>query len=303
VSFPRLFHPGCVALLGGFPVPSLGIPGTLWPRVAFRLRRSMTQTPDSLTLAIYGLAPEQRLAIQAAWTELGKARVGLSCGYDGAMQSLFLGDARSITASSFEPPEFVTRAVADDGGDALADAVFSGSTIGIDAKTMIDVALRALNLPRGPVSAGGPATPIVAHPSVAATLAATPTQATVLFYGSVTVGKASDLLTEAARLLGARWWIRDGLLHMAKFGIPIDPGIAVLLPRTHWLAEPVEDGAGSIRVSTFLDPQIVPGRQVQLIGRTSIASVEPFRVEVAEYTGDTDSANPFSVTFDARRIV
>jgi hypothetical protein len=295
ISFARLYKPACGVTIAGFPVTSLGIPGVVDARIAFRVRRSLSSTPDSAQVTVWGLDPTQRLAMQTVWSELGKAKLLIASGYDGVTAQLFAGDVRTLKASVRIGPEWATTVTGDDGGDALADATITVSTAGLNAQNMIDLALAALTL-------ADPVSPIVAHPSVAATIASATPGSTTLFYGSVSVGKAKDLLDEAARTLGARWWIRDGQLFMLRRRAPV-PGPAILLPRTHWLDEPSEDGNGLISVSTYLDPNITPGCQIMLVGRTALADREACRVEACEYTGDNDSASPFRCDLEARRLL
>lgn len=307
ITFPRLFKPAVLVTIAGQPVSSVQTMLFAAPRVAFRVTRSMTSTPDTGSVAVYGLAPERRTAMQAIWTELGTAGLTLASGYDGITLRLFSGDVRTLQASVYENAEFVTRATADDAGDALTDAVVPpglASTAGVSVSEMIQLAIACINAPAAYVPpAHPPEVPLVAHPSVAAVIANANPAALTLFYTSVSVGKARDLLNEAARILGVRWWIRESLLYMTRRQLPID-GLAVALPRSHWLSEPSEDGLGTIRVSTFLDPNLAPGRQVALVGRiANDTSVEMMRIEAGEYTGDTDSGAPFRADLVLRRLV
>ena len=295
ITIPRLFRPAVSLIVAGQPVAALNLPGVQAPRVAFRVVRTMTPTPDNGTVTVWGLDQSRRVAMQQIWSELGRATLEIATGYDNVIKRLFLGDVRSLRASVVERPEIMTIASADDGGDAITDATIpSGlsSTAAISAKQMIDLALAVMN--------AAATTPIVASPSVAAALAAVRPEATTLFYTAVSVGKATDLLNEAARTLGVRWWIRDAQLFMVARRAPVD-GFAIVLPRTHWLSEPDEDGAGLVRVATFLDPNLVPGRQVVLVGRDVPGVQEPFRIEAAEYSGDTRGGAPFRADLVLRR--
>lgn len=124
---------------------------------------------------------------------------------------------------------------------------------------------------------------LYAHPSVDKALAS---PAANRKFKVVSVGSATELLDEVARLLRVRWWVRDGFLRMAGNGFPTDR-IAVQLAPTHWLDSPTTDGSGIVHVTTFLDPTIVPGREVQLIGRKIPGIPEAFRCEAVTYSGDT----------------
>lgn len=305
ITFPRIFRPAVRVILAGQPVEAIGLPLVPAPRVSFRVTRTMNSTPDSGTVAIYGLDLPRRAAMQAIWTELGAAQLRISSGYSGVAINLFDGDVRSLS-SKLEGSDYVTHATADDGGDAITDAAIPAqftSTAGVSAPTMIAIALSCINSPAAYVPpAAPPLIPITPHPSVAAAIATMSPAALTLFYASVRVGKARDLLDEAARIVGARWFIRDSQLHMVKRKLPTD-GLVIVLPRTHWLTEPAEDAGGTIKVATFLDPNLKPGRQVSLVGRVAPGVPEPYRIEAGEYTGDTHGGEPFRADLVLRRIV
>jgi hypothetical protein len=285
ISFGRLFHPAVVVTLAGQTVQNLNNDGL---RVAFNVRRSMTPTPDSCDVQIYNLAPERRTAIQSLFGELGRANLLVQCGYDGVVTRLFSGDVRKLDANMRNGADFVTQAVADDAGDAITDVLVQVSTAAATPEAMILAALAAMAREGHVVSK---------HPSVDIALNNGP--GGKIAYFLVHVGKASDLLTEAARCLSVRWWIRDGLLYMTKRGVPVD-GLAVELPSSHWLSEPSDDGSGLASVTTLLDPNIVPGRQVVLRDRIAPGSREVYRAEACDYQGDTDSG-PWRVTVHMRR--
>lgn len=317
----RLFKPACVITLagqtfssgvtaqGGALVGALNQRG-LGLRMVGRVRRTMTPQPDTAEIAIENIAPERRKAIETLFGELGSAKLAIQVGYDGLVLHLFAGDVRApLRANVLEGASIVTRVTADDGGDTLTDATFaelaaltgttaSGTTTsGLTADDMITLALSCFatkNAAKRPV----PDPPIVRHPSVDAAVASS--VAAYSLFNVVSISKASDLLNEAARILGVRWWIRDHQLFMAKRGAPTDP-LAALLPRTHWLSEPSEDGNGILRVSTFLDPTITPGRQVVLIGRTDPFTKEVYRADECEYAFDTEGG-PWSLGLALRRV-
>lgn len=288
----RLFKPSVVVQLAGQTIgdPLFDQRGAHRLRVVFRVRRTLTSAPDSAQVQLYNLSEERRAVMSGLFHRTGKARLSIASGYDGVVSDLFAGDVRKLRAGDLRGSDVVTTIDADDGGDALANARLRGlSTSGLTADNMISAALAAL-AQEGEV--------VTRHPSVASVVASTVSSRS--YFTVVSIGKATDLLDEAARILGARWWVRDGLLFMAQRGLPTD-GVAVVLPRTHWLSEPTEDGKGLVHVPTFLDPLITPGRQVALQGRASAASVENFRCEAVEYRGDTEGG-PWAADCTLRSI-
>jgi hypothetical protein len=296
----RLFRPGAVVRCAGQAVFS--VPPLLGLRVAFSVRRTIKPDPDTATVRIWGMDPARALAMQALHNELGSSTLSIDAGYEGAITRLFSGDVRRQPTLARDGGDLVLAAEADDAGEAINDVTITGvSGYGLSAQNMIDAALETMNAfyaVRTP-----PVPPIVAHPSVAAVIAAANPAATAATFSLVTVGKASDLLTEAARILGCRWFIRDSQFFLAARKLPTDT-LAVELPRTHWLSEPTEDG-DLVRVTTLFDTMLAPGRQVALVGRKVFEqpwpSVEIFRAESCDYSGDTEGG-PWSIACELRRF-
>ena len=289
-----LFNPGITLAVAGQVITNVDQSGL---RVSFHAVRTMTATPDFCDVSVYNLGDVGKTAIQAFFDLSGSAPLILSVGYGGVLTQLFSGSVRSMTARVALLPDVLTRFVADDGGDAMAEARAPSSTIGLSPINMVDVAIVAMNaLPTTIV-------PIVAHPSVAATFALSTVAQQAQVYTAVSIGRAWDLVVEAARAMGARAWIRDGQIHMTKRGLPSDQvGLGVLLPRSHWLTEPEHDGAGVVKISAYMDPSLVPGRIVTIVGRTAPASAELHRIEVAEYSGDTGGGSPWAVNLTLKAI-
>ena len=289
----RLFKPAVVALIGSTLIRNIDGDGL---RIAFRVARSLTSSPDEATIAVYGLDEAHRTALATTFAQFGRAKATLSVGYDGVPVVAFKGDVRTLRPTVIEGSDIATFVTADDAGDALAEVRLPGlSSAGLTAEDMIDAALAAFALPL-PLGAGEV---IVKHPSVAAAIAQS--VAAPALFAAVSIGKATDLLDEAARILGVRWYVRDNQLFMARRGIPTD-GDAVVLNRLRWLGEPSEDAEGLVRLPAFADARLTPGRQVQLVGRVLPGVGETFRVETSELTGDTDADTPFAAQLTLRRL-
>lgn len=298
----RLFKPAVSVALAGVTVTS-GLPDERGqsgqgPRIVFSIARTMTPEPDTATVSVYGLARARRKAIEALYAETGRLAAEIKVGYDRVALDMFSGDVRELRGNARTGGDRPLQFTADDAGDALSEVLLPGlSSIGLTPEQMIDAALAAFAAPPNtPTSAGG--TLIVKHPSVAAAIAGTTSAPS--FYNVVAIGRARDLIDEAARILGVRWWIRDGQLFMARRGLPTD-GLAVQLPPDRWLTEPSEDGDGLIRVATLLDPQLVPGRQVRILGWPFTGQTSVARIEQGTYAGDTEQPSPFSAALVCRR--
>lgn len=304
IPFRRLFKPGLsvqvgTALVTNIPLPEVATRSGL--RVQFRVERSLTQTPDSAQITIWNLSPERRTAISSAFSELGVSAVQLSLGFDGIIRPFFRGDMRQIADDQASGGDSAFVIEADDGGESIEDVTVRLSTRGMTPSIMVDVALAFIA--QGGAVARVPPLPgrvIVKDPSVNAFLAATPQAAQI--YTAVSIGKASDLITQAARIAGCRWWIRDDTLFFGKLGLPTTPQLATVLDTNSILGRPSIDGSGLIRVSAILNPNIVPGGQIALRDRVAPGSIENFRVEHGLYEGDTEGDTPWSVQVTGRRL-
>lgn len=284
IAFARLFNPTVEVRCGGQRVRSVGGEGL---RVRFQVTRTLTATPDSAEVAITGLAPERRTALSQGFSTTGRAVLEIDLGYDDQASRVFKGDVRRpLQAARRNGPEFETVIRADDGGDLIAKATISLALVGRTPEEMVDSAIAGWAQLFG--------IQIQKHPSVTETFATTTLSKQRVLAKVVHIGDVWDLVVEAARIVGARAWVRDGQLFMARRNRPID-GLAVDLPRKLWLSEPDEDGDGFVRVSANFDPNLVPGRQVRLDG-------DPARIEAVTFSGDTRTPSPWAAQLHCKRI-
>lgn len=250
----------------------------------FTVSRSIETGPDTASVSIYGLAPARRAQMALQWQSLGRSLMTIAAGYGGIMTPLFGGDVRSIRANQRSGADRIVTVTADDAGDAITEAPMHLHTGGSTARQLIQAALLAWTQY---------GTPIVAHASVEQVLATKAAQSTIDMFGSY-IGKARDLVDEAARRLGARWWIRNGQLFMALGALPI-PGLAVV---PFAMSEPVREGQ-DIELQAFFDPLIMPGVAVQI---TDLTGVFQARVQECTHNGNLRGGSPWTTQIRARLI-
>ncbi len=299
----RLFRPSCAITIGAVAVQDLNIPlGPRGPRMAFKVTKTLTQEPDSAEFSIYNLDEALETSAVAFWHELGKLPVTLSAGYEGAVSYIFRGDLRDLTPGEQVGADFMLRGLADDGGDAFSELTVSMSSAGVTAEVMIQIALAKLN-------AGDPVQgilpyPVAPHQSVAQAIAQVVPSARAAVFDHVHIGKVTDLLNEAARILSVRWWIADGLLYLAKRKQPVD-GLVVVVPSPAWLSKPRPAGNGLTQFDAVYDPLLIPGRIVQIVeGPSKYAlgvGVQTLRCEAVTITGDTRGSDPWRASMFLRR--
>jgi hypothetical protein len=272
----RLFNPRIAANVATQPVLYGNGEGL---RMSFSITRSLTSAPDVCRMSIWNLSP----ARVALMTELVDAasfappsqQLSLAVGYDETTMGLFTGDIRELQTRKSGVDQ-VTTVVADDGGDAFTDVPIRLTSAGLTPQNMVDVAVAAMQL--------------AIDPSVAQILATSSPQA-VSPYTAVVIGRASDLLNEVTRRIGARWWIKDKTLHMARRGQAAQvAGMAVVIKSDMLMSEIEREGPDLVRFTSMLDPNITPGGQVALSGGLSRSGPKYYRVEAASYQGDTMGA-------------
>lgn len=317
VVFGRLFRPALkleaigqtiasgIPLLGNF-AGDIGL-RDIGLRVSFEVTRSMTPSPDQCRVQVFNLGELRRAAMGETFSLLGRGTLSLDLGYDGITSRTFAGTFTEFRQARRMGEDIVTEITGHDGGDAFRDAVFAAPIPAedVDVNLLVQAAIATLNEFQTQNALPPPAkpeTPFVADPSVAAAIAAAQPGATVLRFRKVMAGKASELLDEAARLIGARWWIRDNRIMMGIRDIPTDPVIVVINPDM-MLSEPDDDGSGVVRVEAMFDPNLVPGRACLIQGDPDVAR-PPFQMIVHSVTqrGDTE-AGPWSSSIVGRKVV
>lgn len=297
----RLWRPSAIVTIGTQIVRDINLPppAPRGPRIAFRIKRTLTSTPDAADIAIWNLAPERETNMALKYQTTGTALVTIAAGYGAVTSTLFRGDTRTMRSHVIDGADWRFEVSADDGGDALSDLTVSYYTAGWTVQNMIDVAIKRLAL--GDPLHGIDPYPVTPHSSVMKAIDNVQPGVLARMYTGAHAGKVSDLLDEAARILGVRWWIANNVLYMAARRAPVD-GMQVVLDRRTWLDLPQECGEGLVKLSAMFNPDLIPGRFVQVVGRVLPGVPEPFRCDAVEISGDTRSG-PWRSDMILRRVV
>ena len=275
IPIPRYFNPALSVTVGGVTARFLDGEGL---NIRFSVKRTLTQTPDTASVAIFGLDPDRADRMGARFNDLGKSELVIQAGYDSITPGLFTGDIRTFRQNQPQGADLVTMITADDGGDAYSDVTYQLSNAGMTALEMFTVATELMDL--------------TIHPSALAIInASNPLRQGA--YTAVGVGKASELLTAAARRIRARWWIRDGQLFLGHLGLPDLARPAVLITEDILINNPTTDGSGLTTLRFFMNPNVVPGSQVSHRARL-------FRVESCMHAGETRSGSILATTATGR---
>lgn len=254
--------------------------------VRFRVRRSLKPEPDTLELTVWNLNSEHRSALQAptgpvavrleagyAQPRLASATVSAleSAGFAGteSLPLIFGGDVREIW-STREGPDWITTLTAGDGDTSSTARVNKSYGSGTPLRFAVEQVAAELGLGLGQL------------PREIANAA--------LFDGGreypsgiVLSGNGWQQLTRLLKTAGYTWTVQDGEIVVVKNGASY--GTAVLLtPETGMIGSPVPANDGRISAQVLLQPDLVPGRQVEFDTRHVQGH---YLVETAEYSGET----------------
>jgi hypothetical protein len=248
-------------------------------RVQFKITKTSKPEPNTLDLVITNLSAETRAAMQTK-----DAVVTVTAGHVGTSRVLFIGNARRI-AHVQTGADWETRVQCGDGEVAQRDArvnvsLAPGTTLG----QAVGHVAGALGVPLGnaaeKLKAGdfGGAFGAFAN-------------------GVALHGRAVTQLDRLLATAGYTWSIQDGALQLLKAD-EVTTDEAVLLrgakdgsDSTGLVGSPEFGEMGALKARSILQPDLRPGRRVQL----EAASVSGlFRVEKVTHAGDTAGPDWFS---------
>lgn len=252
--------------------------------VSFRVNKTMlTPDPDTLELTIYNLNEDHRAQLQnqgevpvrleAGYTGTKKLSGGTAAALDdagfaggGALPLLFGGDLRDVQ-SYREGPDWVTTLASGDGDVAKKKRVNKAFGPGTPLRFAIEQVANELGLGLGQLP--------------------TAVQNATLFDGGqqfaagvVLSGNGYRQLTRLLTSMGYRWSVQDGEIVIHAGGGP-----AILLtPDTGLIGSPVPANDGRVSAQSLLQPDLLPGRQVEI---TSKHVRGRYVVETAAHEGET----------------
>jgi hypothetical protein len=261
--------------------------------VRFTVHRSLKPEPDTLELTIWNLNQDHRSALQRhappGSSRAAAVQVRLEAGYlqprltsaanaaldaagfagSDSLPLIFGGDVREIW-STREGPDWITTMRAGDGDTSSSKRVNKSYGNGTPLRFAIEQVATELGLGLGQL------------PKEIATAA--------LFDGGrqypsgiVLSGNGWTQLTRLLKTAGYTWTVRDGEIVVVKRGSSY--GTAVLLtPDTGLIGSPTPANDGRVSAQALLQPDIVPGRQVEFGARHVQGH---YLVETAEYVGET----------------
>lgn len=238
--------------------------------VRFKIRRDTGAKPNKCELTIYNLTADHRNELARAH----HAPVRVEAGYVDGTSLIFAGTTRDVSSVS-DGTDWTTtieagdgqrrfqsgRALRSFGPDARAEDVIRGLAEALDVGIgNAREALRAAALDRV-----GQAFP----------------NGTVLHSG------AADQLTALTRSVGLEWSIQSGVLQLLARRGALATDAVRLTPESGLIGSPEVAASGKVTAKSLLIPDIAPGRLVRIESEHVTGT---YRIEVAEYTGDSAPA-------------
>nr|WP_322080218.1 hypothetical protein [Burkholderia cenocepacia] len=211
-------------------------------RIAFRVQRGDTQTPNSLRARVYNVS--DNTAQRAESKEF--TRIVLQAGYEGNYGIIFDGSIIQVRRGRESPTDTYMDITAADGDMAYNFAVVNTTlAAGATQADVVDACLKAMG--KFGVTAGY----IVDLPS------------NPLPRGKVLFGMARDHLETVARTTQTLWSIQDGQLQIVPETSYAPGDIPVINAKSGMVGLP-EQTANGITVRMLLNPSIKIGRLIHL---------------------------------------
>lgn len=240
-------------------------------RVSFTVKRTAKPEPNTLDMEVYNLSPETRASIRKG------TRVILNAGYEGTLQSVFVGEVQRVR-TRHEGTETVTKLSVGDGARAYTGATTS---VGLAKGAGIDEAVKRMAATLGVDSTR--ALERLRAGDIPAELRSLPR-------GYVASGKSSAELTKLVRRAGLDWSIQDGQLQVLA-PKEVLPGQAVLLREDTGLLEAPEpndsqenEGPPTTTLKSLMQPYIRPGTALKVESQYVTGF---FRGQSVKHVGDS----------------
>jgi hypothetical protein len=247
-------------------------------RIAFRVDRDLSKTPNNTEIQIWNLSEESRKKAQVK-----NGQVTLEAGYGKNYSVIFDGDVRHVE-HRHEGPDWITKIEAGDGELALRTKRVSKSW---KAGTPIADVLKFLADQSG-LKLGNSAQAF-ASGSFAGGLRQ-------FANGCSVSGPAGLELERLVSSFGLTLSVQDGAIQILETqGVTKDP-VVFLSARTGLVGSPEvgeirQDKKATLKIKALLQPLVRPGRRVELESRSFTGL---YRVERVVHSGDTHNQEFYS---------
>jgi hypothetical protein len=211
-------------------------------RLRFIVTRGSIRTPHNASIRVNNLSTQTAQRIRDEFT-----RVQLQAGYPGTMSTIFQGDIIQKRLGRENALDTYLDVAAVDGDKAYNFGVINTTLAsGWTFQDMYEAILKALK-PFGIVPGYAPPFPGTRNPR-----------------GKPMFGMVRDQLQLLAQAMNASWYVQDGKLNIVPLYGYIDGDAIVLTSKTGMIGMPQKNLNGGITVRCLLNPEIMPGRLIQL---------------------------------------
>jgi len=238
-------------------------------QIVFDVSKSLKPEPNKANFKIYGLNRQHRSTLE----QMKRARVEFAAGYKGATSVIYLGELR-VGMTVDEPPDFgiVVLETADSeaafGTSRINTSFAKGvTTDNVLAAVATQIGVKPGNLPD-------------AKRKIQAVFSGTGNR---FPKGCVITGSASRELSAMCRSLNLEWSIQDGKLQILERGKLLEGAAILLNQRSGMICSPTIDSKGIVSVTSALQPDVFPGRQVMVEG---VRLKGRYRIEETAHSGD-----------------
>lgn len=249
-------------------------------RCAFNVTKDLKGTPNKAEIKVWNLNPAHRAQLEAL-APTGVA-VQLEAGYKGGASLVFLGNLR-VCHTMREGADLVTTVESGDGavGIQQSRAAISAAK-GASNQTVLKTVALAVGVAPGNLN------------DAAAKLSG----ASIFANGTVAFGSAADEMTRICRSLDLEWSVQSGKLQVLPRGTALEGKAIRMSQPTGMLGEPSIDPKGVLSVTTYLQPDVYPGR---LLVMDAARVKGQFRIKQTVHSGDTRTTDPWQVACQAER--
>ena len=237
-------------------------------KAAFRVVRTNKKEPNTTEITVYNLSPENRVKFQER-----ELVTTIEAGYAGNTSQIFQGEL-TFSQNKLDGRDWITSIQAGDASKPFRTARINTSIKG-PAKIgdVLQTAADALGINLGNVQDK------VSNGSIRGVL-------TEFTNGIVMSGKAEVQFDKIVKSMGYSWSIQDGQLQLLEPTETIGQDAVLLTPGTGLVGTPEAGEKGFIKVRSLLQPDLLPGRKIQVQSKNDDVSGF-FRVEKVTFLGDT----------------
>jgi len=267
----QLFGRSVTVDIGGLIITTAaaktGVSDTL--RMKFKIVRGGKKEPNTADLDIYNLVKANRSAFQEK-----NLPITIEAGYTENVSQIFSGNLEHVD-NVLNGRDWVSSIQAADAGQAFKSARINVSFAGpAQVGDVLQAAADALGVDPGNVADK------VSAGSIRGALSE-------FTNGIVLSGKAEQQLDKVVRSMGYSWSIQDGQLQLLGPDETIGDQAFLLTTETGLIGVPEAGEDGLVKVRGLLQPEILPGKQVEIqsLGLESINGL--YRVEKTTFIGDT----------------